>query len=64
MPRQVKSDPRLARERRDRALARGELRGPTQERVPSPSPVSFAQKAEDPATRAMIDAFLEKRGMS
>lgn len=52
---------RAARARRDGAIAREELRGPSQPRV-APSGVTSAPiKTEDAATRAMIDAALEAR---
>lgn len=62
MPRQVKSDPRLARLRRDTALARDELRMPTEARQTSQGVTSFAIKVGDPKTREMIDNFLARRG--
>lgn len=61
MTRQIKSDPRLARARRDGALARVELRGQSEARVSPSGPTSFAIKVGDPKTREMIDAFLANR---
>jgi hypothetical protein len=51
------SDPRKARHRRETALARAELRGPSEPRVQSGGVTSFPVKAEDPVIRALIDSF-------
>lgn len=60
MANRFRTDERVAKERRARAIARGELRSPTSPRVSSSGVTSFAVKAEDPETRAMIDAFLAR----
>lgn len=54
-------DVRQAMAKREMALARHELSAPTAPRIPSGGPVSMAIKAEDPAVRSMVDAFLAKR---
>ena len=63
MPRDLKSNEnqRRAKGRRAAALARVELGFPTSPRVPASGATSMAVKAEDPATRALIDAALARR---
>jgi hypothetical protein len=63
MPRnhRAKEIAKIARAKRDSALERAEFRYPSEARVAAASPTSFAVKAEDPATQAMIADFLEKR---
>ncbi len=61
MVKRAHTDPRQARQRRESALARGELRISTDERVPSAGITSMAVKRDDPAIRAAIDAFLARR---
>lgn len=63
MPRDIKSseNQRRAKGRRSAALARVELGFPTSPRVPAAGATSMAVKAEDPATRALIDAALARR---
>lgn len=61
MARAAHTDPRQARARRDWALARGELRASTDERVPSAGITSMAVKRDDPAIRAAINEFLARR---
>jgi hypothetical protein len=61
MPKRTHADPRQARQRRDAALARGELRIATDARVPSAGVTSRAVKRGDPAVRAAIDEFLARR---
>lgn len=61
MPRATKTDPRIARVRRDIALERAEVRGLSQQRVPSAGITSFAVKAQDPETRRLVDEFLARR---
>lgn len=63
MPRDLKSHEhkKMARVRRDKALNRIELREPTTPRVSAAGPTSMAIKAEDPATRRMIDEAVAKR---
>lgn len=61
MTRQVKSDHRLARMRRDKALSRNELRAGTEARISPAGVTSAAIKAEDPETRRMIDEFMARR---
>lgn len=62
MPHPLKTDPRIARLRRDRAIGRNELRIPTSPREASAGVTSAAIKTVDPATRAAIDAYLAKHG--
>ena len=52
---------RAARAKRSSALARGEFREPSVPRISAAGPTSPAMKAEDPATRAMIDAEVKRR---
>lgn len=52
-----------ARAARSGALARAELRVPTEPRAPAASPTAMAVKTMDAPTRAMIDAELERRRM-
>lgn len=54
-------DDKQARYRREKALARAELREPTQPRV-SVGVTSAPIKIEDPAVRSMVDDFLARRG--
>lgn len=54
---------RMAKAKRDKALERGELRGPSEPRTPAAGPTSFALKAEDPTIRKMIDEALARSGM-
>jgi hypothetical protein len=61
MPRATKADPRLARLRRDTALLRAELRGPSEARVSPAGLTSFPIKAEDPETKRMVEEFLARR---
>lgn len=63
MPRDYKpgESERRAKARRTGALARNELRYPSSPREAPVGATSFHVKAEDPATRAAIDAFLRKR---
>lgn len=56
-----KAGAREAQAKRASALVRREFCEPSADRRPSGGIVSMAVKAEDPATRAMIDAFLAKR---
>jgi len=53
-----------AKARRAHALARIDLREPTVPRQAAAGPISHAIKADDPATRAAIDAFLSNRNKS
>lgn len=52
---------RRAMARREGALARAELRENSVPRESAVGPVSFPVKADDPATRAAIDAFMAKQ---
>lgn len=52
---------RDAKAKRESALARLELRGPSSPRVASASPTSMPIKAVDPETRALIDEALKAR---
>lgn len=58
----TKTDPRIARERRARALGRAEIRGDTSPRDFATGVTSPAMKRPDPATEAAIRLFLEARG--
>ncbi len=51
-----------ARTKREYALQREELRGPSVPRASAAGPVSMGVKIVDPEVRAMIDAALAKRG--
>jgi hypothetical protein len=63
MPRPLrKADPRVARLRRETALARAELRGPSTPRVAPAGLTSFPMKQRDPAVDQMVADFLAKRG--
>jgi hypothetical protein len=62
VPRPMKSDPRQARHRREQALARNELRLPTQPRESAAGVTSFAVKRQDPVDADAISRFLEQRG--
>jgi hypothetical protein len=62
MPHALRTDPKVARQRREKALIRGEFRTPTSPRVSSAGLTSFAIKAEDPETRRMIDEYIANRG--
>ena len=53
---------RMARAKRDKALARGEIRGPTEPRTAAAGPTSFAVKVDDPENRRLIDEALARRG--
>lgn len=63
MPRDLRAgeNQRRARARREGALARVELRQESTPRTSAAGTTSFAVKAEDPATRAAIDAFMSLR---
>lgn len=50
-----------AKARRAGALARNEFRYPSSPRTSPEGATSFPVKAEDPATRAAIDAFLARQ---
>lgn len=64
MPRDLRAheNQKRTKARRDHALARLEFREPSSPRTAAVGPVSHAVKVVDPADRAAIDAFLEKRG--
>jgi hypothetical protein len=65
MPRDLRAaeNQKRARARREGALARAEFKYPSAPRTAPAGATSFPVKAEDPATRAAIDAFLStKRG--
>ena len=64
MPRDFKAseNTKRAKARRQAALDRPELRGPSTPRLSAAGPTSMAVKAEDPATRRLIDEALAKRG--
>jgi hypothetical protein len=49
--------------RRDRALARIELRGESVPRQSAVGPTSFPVEVRDPAEQAMIEQALKARGM-
>lgn len=53
---------RRAKARRDAALARPELRGPSTPRVSAEGATSAAMKARDPETDRMVQEYLERRG--
>lgn len=59
-----KHDARVAKSRRNSALERAELRGPSTPRVFPQGATSFAIKVGDPKTREMIDNFLAMRGQA
>lgn len=61
MPKRTHTDPRHARQRCQSALARGELRATTTPRQPSAGVTSFAIKATDPVTKAMVEEFLARK---
>lgn len=62
MPRDLRANEnqKRARARREGALARAEFRYPSAARTAAAGPTSFPIKAEDPAARAAIDAFLAR----
>jgi hypothetical protein len=62
MGRQTKSDPRLARLRRETALDRAELRGPSTPRQAPAGVTSFPVKVPDTETKRMVEEFLARRG--
>ena len=66
MPRNLKRGEsiRIAKGKRDTALKREELRGPSEPRVSAAGPTSMAVKLEDPETRRIIDEALAKRRSS
>lgn len=57
----TKPDMRARKERRERALARGELRVLSECRESSAGPTSFAVKVTDPHLRALIDEAVANR---
>lgn len=63
MPRKLRGREieKVARTKRLTALERAEFRHPSEARVAADSPTSFAVKAEDAATQALIADFLAKR---
>jgi hypothetical protein len=61
MPHPRKTDPRIARVRRDIALARAEIRGPSEPRVSPVGLTSFPIKVEDPETKRMVAEFIARR---
>ncbi len=63
MPRDLRAseNQKRAKARRIGALARNELRAPSEPRESSAGPTSFPVKKTDMATRAAIDAFLSRR---
>ena len=63
MPRDFNSRERAlkSKARRDHALARRDLREPSEPRETAASPTSFAVKTVDSETRRMIDAALAAR---
>lgn len=64
MPRDLRANENTKRikARRAHALARLDLREPSTPRSPAAGPISHSIKADDPAVRAAIDAFLARRG--
>jgi len=60
MPRDMRASEiaKLSKLNRIRALARNELRGPSEPRVSAAGATSFPMKARDPKESAMIEAFL------
>lgn len=66
MPRDMRhgENVRRVKARRDKALARMELRGASEPRVAPSAPTSFPIKVQDPETRRLIDEALAKRGGS
>ena len=53
----------IARERRQRALNRTELRYASEPRAPAQGSTSFPVKVIDPEVQRMIDEALAKRGL-
>lgn len=63
MPRDIRAtqNTKIAKARRQAALARPEVLQPTTPRVAAAGVTSMAIKAEDPATRRMIDEAIARR---
>lgn len=66
MPRDYKERERLlkTKARRQHALARQELRGPSEPRTAPTGTTSFPIKLTDPETQRLINEALAKRGMA
>ena len=67
MPRDLnaRENEKRAKAKRQRALDRGEFRGPSQSRAPTTAPTSFPLKAPvDAATHRMIDEEIARRRAS
>jgi hypothetical protein len=63
MPRDYRAheNTRKAKAKRQQALERNELRGPSTPHVSAAGPTSAPIKAPDPATEAMVEAYLKQR---
>lgn len=63
MPRDLRAreNQKRSKARREGALARNELRGPSDPRQSAAGPTSHAVKAVDPSTREAIDRFLASK---
>lgn len=59
-----KTDPRIARERRARALGRAEIRGESTPRDFPTGVTSMAMKRADPVVEEAIRRYLEARGLT